>query len=144
MLYIIADMKKQQKRSGEEMIREIEEIRQGLLALGAMHPGSVSRQYQVCRKPGCKCMHPKEPVKHGPYHKLAYVHKGRPVCRFVRADCVEALAVRLAEYKKFRSLVDRWVELSIRQGEADFFTPCASKAGARKPREGKGAKKSNQ
>lgn len=126
------------------MIREIEEIRQGLLALGAMHPGSVSRQYQVCRKPGCKCMHPKEPVRHGPYHKLAYVYRGRPVCRFVRADCVEALAARLAEYKKFRSLVDRWVKLSIRQGEEDFFTPSTSQGGSLNPRKRNGGKRSNQ
>jgi len=126
------------------MTREIEEIKQGLLALGTMHPGSVSRQYQVCRKPGCKCMHPKDPVKHGPYHKLAYVYRGRPVCRFVRAECVEALAVRLAEYKRFRSLVDRWVALSIRQGEKDFFTTGTSKAGGPKPRKGNGGKRTNQ
>jgi predicted alpha/beta superfamily hydrolase len=109
--------------SAKRLEREIETIKQNLLALGSMHPGSVSRQYQVCGNPACRCMHPKTPQKHGPYYKLAYVHRGKPVCRFVRAACVDEMKTRLAAYKKFRSLIDKWVELSIQQGVSDFFTP---------------------
>ena len=122
MLFIISDMKTTtKKRSPESAEREIARIKRELAALGPMHPGSVTRQYQVCGKPGCKCMDAKTPARHGPYHKLAYVHRGRPVCRFVRAPCVESLATRLATYKRFRELVDRWVELSIQQGTDAFF-----------------------
>ena len=122
MLYIIADMNPPTKRTEPESAeREIARIKRELAALGSMHPGSVTRQYQVCGKPGCKCMDAKNPARHGPYHKLAYVHRGRPACRFVRASCVESLAARLAAYKRFRELVDRWVELSIQQGAAAFF-----------------------
>ncbi|NLE68420.1 MAG: hypothetical protein GX608_13460 [Lentisphaerae bacterium] len=105
-----------------EIEREIGRIKRALLALGTMHPGSVSRQYQVCGKPGCRCMDDQKPRRHGPYHKLSYVHRGRPVCRFVRAECAADLSARLETYKTFRTLTDRWVELSIRQGAADFFT----------------------
>jgi hypothetical protein len=87
-----------------------------------MHPGSVSRQYQVCGRSGCRCMDPEHPHRHGPYHKLAYVHRGKPVCRFVRADCIAAVQQRLAAYKTYRKLVDRWIELSIQQGQAEFFS----------------------
>jgi hypothetical protein len=103
--------------------RKIETIRQALLALGPMHPGSVSRQYQVCGRAGCRCMDPQQPHRHGPYHKLAYVHRGKPVCRFVRADCVAEIIRRLATYKTFRKLVDQWIETSIRQGQIEFFSP---------------------
>jgi len=113
------------KPSAERLEREIEAIKQNLLALGPMHPGSVSRQYQVCGNPACRCMHPKTPHKHGPYYKLAYVHRGKPVCRFVRAACVVEMKARLATYKKFRSLMDKWIELSIRQGMIEFFAPAA-------------------
>ena len=112
-------------KSAEQMEREIEEIKRNLLALGPMHPGSVSRQYQQCGNPACKCMHPETPQKHGPYYKLAYVHRGKRVCRFVRAACVDEMKVRLAAYKTFRSLVDKWVALSIKQGVAEFFVPVA-------------------
>lgn len=119
MLYIIADMNTTQ--SVAMLARKIETVRQALLALGPMHPGSISRQYQVCGRPGCRCMNPEHPHRHGPYHKLAYVHRGKPVCRFVRADCIAAVKQRLAVYKTFRKLMDRWIELCIQQGEEEFF-----------------------
>jgi hypothetical protein len=113
------------KTSDEQLEREIEAIKKNLLALGPMHPGSVSRQYQVCGNPTCRCMDPKNPQKHGPYYKLAYVHRGKPVCRFVRAACVDEMKARLDVYKKFRSLMDKWIELSVRQGMIEFFAPVA-------------------
>ena len=97
-----------------------------------MHPGSVSRQYQVCGNPACQCMQATKPQKHGPYYKLAYVHRGKPVCRFVRADCAEEVKKRLRVYKTFRTLMDRWIELSIQQGITEFFSPAARKTTARK------------
>jgi hypothetical protein len=130
MLYIIAVM--HNTLSATRLEREIETIKQKLLTLGPMHPGSVSRQYQVCGNPACRCLHPTKPQKHGPYYKLAYVHRGKPVCRFVRAGCVEEMKARLAAYKKFRSLMDKWIELSIRQGVIEFFAP-ATKDGVRRP-----------
>ena len=127
MLYIIADMKTTKTLQGLE--RKIDEVKQALLALDPMHPGSVSRQYQVCGRPGCRCMHPQHPHRHGPYHKLAYVHRGKPVCRFVRADCVGELLKRLAAYKRFRTLMDRWIELCILRGQVEFFDlPATTKA----------------
>lgn len=132
MLYIIAAMNTNDSPGGLE--EEIVKIQEKLRALGAMHPGSVSRQYQVCGNPSCRCMHPKKPQKHGPYYKLAYVYRGKPVCRFVRADCVEEVKKRLLAYKTFRTLMDRWIELSIQQGVAEFFSPAAKKNAAHKTR----------
>ena len=127
MLYIIAYMKT--TPSIPRLEREIEAVRQALLAVGPMHPGSVSRQYQVCGRLGCRCMRPQHPHRHGPYHKLAYVHHGTPVCRFVRADCIVAVKQRLAAYKTFRKLIDRWIQLCIQQGEVEFFNrPGAAQA----------------
>lgn len=121
MIYSIADMKT--NKSLDVLEAEISAIKNQLLALGPIHPGSVSRQYQVCGNPSCTCMHPKHPQRHGPYHKLAYVHHGKPVCRFVRADSVEEITKRLVFYKTFRSLMDKWVELSIHRGIIEFFSP---------------------
>jgi len=126
MLYIIAVMNT--NKSLDRLGRKIDTIKQQLLALGPMHPGSVSRQYQVCGNPACRCMDKTRPKRHGPYCKLAYVHRGKPVCRFVRADCVRAVKERLAVYKIFRSLIDQWIEISIAQGVVEFFSPVADKA----------------
>jgi hypothetical protein len=112
--------------------REIEVIRQELLRLGPMHPGSISQQYHVCGTPTCRCHHPTEPQKHGPYSKLTYVHRGKPVCRFVQPTHLEELKTRLAAYKTFRILMDRWIALSIERGTAEFF-PSAGKPRRKSP-----------
>ena len=123
MLYSIAIMK---TTTIAQVEAEIGSLQAELHTLGCMHPGSISTQYQVCGRAGCRCLDPKHPRRHGPYHKLAYVYRGKPVCRFVRAGTEGMLAERLAVYKRFRQLVDRWIELSIQRGIIEFF-PAAPK-----------------
>ncbi len=92
-------------------------LKHQLLALGPLHPGSLSRQYQVCGKPGCKCCDPKKPRPHGPYTKLTYVHHGKFACRFVRADSVGEVTALVAAFKTFRQLTDDWVALSSQRAQ---------------------------
>jgi hypothetical protein len=113
--------------SVKKMEEEIAAIQKQLLELGPMHPGSVSSQYQVCGKPGCKCLHPTKPERHGPYCKLSYVHRGKKVCRFVRADTVVDVKARLKNYKEFRRLTDRWIQLSIKRAQLEFFSGAPQK-----------------
>ncbi len=102
--------------------QEIENVRQQLLQLGSIHPGSISTQYHACGNPSCRCHDPVDPKKHGPYNKLTYSHAGRSNCRFIRKECAEELKRRLANYKTFKALTARWVELSIQAGKIEFFT----------------------
>ena len=108
-------------QSSLSLEREIDAIKKKLAAWGRMHPGSVSAQYQVCGNPNCRCMHPKHPQRHGPFPKLSYVYKGKPTCRFVRAGCVGEVLRRVAVYKDFRALIDKWIMLSIQSGMIEFF-----------------------
>lgn len=109
------------------MEEEIARIQKTLSTLGTMHPGSISYQYQVCGKKGCKCRDSENPQRHGPYAKLFYVHRGKKVCRFVRADCVKQIKARLRTYKTFRKLTGRWIELSIKCAVLEFFSGGAHK-----------------
>ena len=120
------------KTTTSELKREIEEIKKKMMALGPIHPGSISMQYQACGNPNCKCMDPKNPQRHGPFHKLSYVFKGKTGCRFVRAACADEVICRVAVYKEFRSLIDRWIDLSIQSGTIEFFSPPAAKSSKRK------------
>jgi hypothetical protein len=110
------------KQNPEKLKEEIAEIQKKISELKFMHPGSISMQYHTCRKVGCKCMHPTQPQPHGPYAKLAFTHSAKKACRFVRADCVEEINTRLSNYKTFRKLTDRWIELSILLAAAEFFS----------------------
>ena len=120
------------KTDASALKSEIEEIKKKMTALGPMHPGSLSMQYQACGNPNCKCMNPKNPQRHGPFHQLSYVFKGKTGCGFVRAACADEVIRRVAVYKEFRSLIDRWIDLSIRAAAIEFFTPVATKPSKRK------------
>jgi len=111
---------------------EIGEIKKKMMALGPIHPGSISMQYQACGNPNCKCMDPKNPERHGPFHKLSYVFKGKTGCRFVRAACASEVIRRVAVYKEFRNLIDKWIDLSIQSGAIEFFSPPTAKSPKRK------------
>jgi hypothetical protein len=93
--------------------QRIRQIQAELAALGPMHPGSLSQQYNVCGNPACRCKDPKRPRKHGPYYQLSYTWRGRSTTRFVRPARVEAMRAKLAAYKRFRELTAAWVDAAM-------------------------------
>lgn len=101
----------------QDLDEQILQLKEQLLALGPVHPGSLSQQYHVCGKPGCQCGDPQKPRPHGPYAKLTYVHHGKYTCRFVRAESIREVTALLAGFKTFRRLTDRWVTLSIQRAQ---------------------------
>jgi len=97
----------------EQIQRRIGEIKDELAALGPLHPGSLSEQYNVCGTPGCRCKDPKRPKKHGPYHQLSYTWRGKSTTAFVRPERVGAVRSQVENYKRFRQLTQEWVDLEI-------------------------------
>jgi hypothetical protein len=94
--------------------RQIAQIKEDLARLGPLHPGSLSRQYNVCGKPGCRCKDPKNPRRHGPYNKVSYVYRGQFSSIFVPREQAKTVRAELANYKRLRDLTEKWVGLSIR------------------------------
>jgi hypothetical protein len=93
--------------------RKIEHLRQQLAELGPMHPGSLSEQYNVCGKPGCRCKDAKNPQRHGPYYQLSFTWRGKGRTRFLRAERLAEIRQKIANYKRFRELTDKWVDLVV-------------------------------
>jgi hypothetical protein len=111
----------------QEIDAKILHLKNQLLALGPLHPGSLSRQYQVCGRPGCKCVDPHKARPHGPYAKLTYVFHGKFTCRFVRAGTLKEVTALLATFKTFRMLTDQWVALAIQRAQLGPFTRASRK-----------------
>jgi hypothetical protein len=97
----------------ERIEQQIRKIKEELVSLGPMRPGSLSRQYSVCGKPGCACADPDNPKKHGPFYQLSYAHQGKSSTRFVRPGYVPQIKKELAAYKRFRQLTQTWVGLEL-------------------------------
>ena len=80
---------------------QIEGIKQELLALGPMRPGSITRQYRL----------PKE--RRRPFYQISYTHRMRSRSEYVRPDNLATLRKETATFKRFRKLIDRWVALAL-------------------------------
>jgi hypothetical protein len=99
--------------------RQIQRLKQQLTELGPMHPGSLGQQYNVCGKPDCRCKDPRHPQKHGPYYQLSFSWRGKSTTRFVRPEQVTEMRQKVASYKRFRELVNEWVDLEIARERAE-------------------------
>lgn len=107
----------------QQIEQQIARIKKELADLGPLHPGSLSRQYNVCGKPGCRCKARPKPRRHGPYYKVSYVFRGRFTSRFVPKQEVKAVRVELANYKRLRKLTEAWVELGLRRAKEKRTLP---------------------
>lgn len=88
--------------------KKILSIKNQLLSLGDMHPGSLTEQLNICGNPKCKCKDPENPQKHGPYYNLSFVLKGKSTSRFIKSENVAEIKKQVANYKKFKLLIEEW------------------------------------
>jgi hypothetical protein len=101
--------------SRQKLEQRINHLKAELGKIGPMRPGGLSRQYNVCGKPGCRCKDPKNPRRHGPYYQLNYVHRGKKTSEFVRAVNLKQVRTQLANYKRLRRLNDQLVGSAIEE-----------------------------
>ena len=80
---------------------KIDKIRKTLTKLGPMRPGSISKQFRD----------PKE--KKRPFYQISYTHRMKSRSEYVRPENLKALLRETAAFKRFRALVDTWVELAL-------------------------------
>jgi hypothetical protein len=97
----------------QQLEQRIQQIKAELAALGEMRPGSLSKQYNVCGKPNCRCKDPQNPQRHGPYYQLSWVHQAKSTTQFIRRPFLPQVRAQIATYNKFRKLTDEWVSLAL-------------------------------
>ena len=93
-------MKKKRLRQVKASIKRVQSR---LQEIGPMRPGSLTVQYAD----------PKG--KKGPYYQLSYTHKMKSRTQYVRSEFIPEVRKQIASYKRFRRLVDKWVELAIEE-----------------------------
>ena len=80
---------------------QIEGIKQDLQQIQAMRPGSLTRQYRL----------PKE--KRRPFYQLSYTHRMKSRSEYVRPENLAALRKETATFRRFKTLVERWIALAL-------------------------------
>jgi len=102
--------------------KQIAALKEELLAVGPMRPGSLSRQYNVCGNPKCRCKDPENPKKHGPYYQLSYVHRGQHTTQFVKAHQVALVRSHIENYRKYKKLTQRWIDWALKHAKLSLLT----------------------
>lgn len=80
---------------------QIDKIKEELQQIGEMRPGSLTKQYR----------NPKD--KKWGFYQLSYTYKMKSKTEYVRPQHVAILKTQVKTYKKFRTLVEKWVDLAI-------------------------------
>ena len=81
--------------------KRIEKIKKALSKIGPMRPGSLTCQYKD----------PKE--KSGPYWQISYTRAMKSRSDYVRSDYVAEVRKEIAAYKRFKTLMEEWIDLGI-------------------------------
>jgi hypothetical protein len=85
----------------QQIEQRIDRIKRALLEIGPMRPGSLTRQY-------------KDPQHQtGAYWQISYTRRMKSRTEYVRQECVKELRRQIATHKRFKRLVDQWIDLSI-------------------------------
>ena len=89
------------KENLTEIERKIATLKQKLLTIGEMRPGSLTIQY-------------KDPkTKSGGSYQISYTHHMKSRTEYVRPQFAPALKKQINTYKIFREIVEKWIDLAI-------------------------------
>ncbi len=97
-IYMLYSMSTEEQKQIEKQTRQIKDE---LKKIGQMRPGSLSRQYK----------RPKD--RKGAYYQLSYTHKMRSRTEYIRPEFVDQIRHQIAVYKRFKKLVEKWIDLAI-------------------------------
>jgi hypothetical protein len=98
---------------------QIQGIKRDWAQLDVLRPGSLTRQFNVCGSPGCRCK-ASPPQKHGPYYHLSYTRNGKGGTRSIPKADVAAIRAALANYARLKRLVDRWIDLATELSDLEL------------------------
>ena len=98
----------------QKRIRLIEQriarIKNELQTMGPMRPGSLTRQY-------------KDPENRvGGYWQISYTRQMKSRTAYVRREWVTVVRKRIATYKRFKRLIDQWIDLGIEHSQLAMRT----------------------
>ena len=86
----------------ERVEEQIAALKRAMLALGPMRRGSLTRQYRDHQ------------ARRRPFHQISYTYRMRSRSEYVRKENLKTLRQETANFKRFKKLIDRWIELALK------------------------------
>lgn len=88
----------------------IQGIKREMGKLGALRPGSLSKQAR------------KTKTTYGAYWHLSYTHRGKGHTEYIRDAFVPQVKAEVSNSKRFRTLINRLITLSIKRSQLRMKT----------------------
>jgi phosphoribosylaminoimidazole-succinocarboxamide synthase len=95
-------------------MREYQELKRQILALGWARPGSLIRRYMPCGNPACRCMS-KQPRLHGPYFQWSHKIGGKTRSLRLSEDQARMAKEWAENYRKLKRLLRRMERFALQE-----------------------------
>jgi len=89
----------------QQIERTIDRIKEELKQIGPMRPGSLTCQYKDRQN------------KTGAYWQISYTRQMKSRTEYVRGEWVDEIGRQIATHKRFKRLVDQWIDLDIERSK---------------------------
>ena len=89
----------------QQIERRIDRIKVALSRIGPMRPGSLTRQYKDRKN------------KTGAYWQISYTRQMKSRTEYVREEWVPDIRRQIATHRRFKRLIDQWVDLDIERSK---------------------------
>jgi hypothetical protein len=101
--------------------KKIFKIKTQMMVMGDLRPGNLTKQFNVCGNPTCRCKDPVKPKKHGPYYNLSYSFGGKSKTQFIRPEMAKEVKAETNNYRKFKKLMQMWITLEIEKSNLQII-----------------------
>jgi hypothetical protein len=91
-----------------------EQLKQELLALGYVRPGSLVRRFMPCGNPTCRCM-AAPPQLHGPYYQWSYKMKGKTKTVRLSEEQARLCLQWIRNHRQMRRVVRKMEQISLKE-----------------------------
>ena len=89
----------------QQLEQRIDRIKEELKKIGPMRPGSLTQQYKDRKN------------KTGAYWQISYTRQMKSRTEYVRKEWAVEVRKQIATHKRFKRLIDQWIDLSIEQSQ---------------------------
>jgi len=89
----------------QQIEQRIDRIKEKLEKIGPMRPGSLTRQYRD----------PENGT--GAFWQISYTRQMKSRTEYVRKEWVAEIRKQITTHKRFKRLIDQWIDLSIERSQ---------------------------
>jgi hypothetical protein len=116
----------------DALLEKRDQLKVRISQIGPMRPGSLVARFRKCGKPTCHCAK-KGATGHGPCYSLTHAVSGKTRTRVIpEGPAVDLTRQQVAEYQRFRELVQDLVAVSEQICDCQLRTPAEQKEDVKK------------